>query len=151
MLKIKKILLAEDNPQDTELILEALGEAHVANRVISVRDGIEALEYLRCQGAYANGTPGNPAVLILDIKMPRMDGIEVLAEIRKDPLLMRLPVVILTSSKEEKDLYKSYELGVNAYVVKPMNFSDFVEAVKLIGGFWAILNEIPLEIGSLYG
>jgi len=151
MIEIRKILLAEDSPKDTELTLEALEEAGLANRVETVKDGVEALEYLRCQGAYAKRTPGNPAVVILDIKMPRLNGIEVLQEIRKDPLLCKLPVVILTSSGEEKDICASYELGVNAYVVKPVNFSDFVGAVKLIGGFWAVVNEIPPDTGALYG
>lgn len=150
MIEIRKILLAEDNPKDTELTLEALGEAGLANRVVTVKDGVEALEYLRCQGAFANRTPGNPAVVILDIKMPRLNGIEVLQEIRKDPKLSMLPVVILTSSGEEKEIFASYELGVNAYVVKPVSFGDFFSAVKLIGRFWAVVNEIPPENCSMY-
>ena len=151
MIEIKKILLAEDNPKDAELTLEALDENRLANRVVRVKDGVEALEYLRCQGAYRDRKPGNPAVVILDIKMPRMDGIEVLREIRNDPLLHKLAVVMLTSSREESDLLKSYELGVNAYVVKPVNFTDFVGAVKQLGGFWAVVNEVPPENGPLYG
>ncbi len=150
MFEIKKILLAEDNPKDTELTLEALAEAHLANRVVTVKDGIEALEYLRCQGAHSDRIPGNPAVVVIDIKMPRLDGIGVLREIRNDPLLKTLPVVMLTSSKEEKDIIISYKLGVNAYVVKPVIFSEFVDAVKLIGGFWAVINEIPKDNGSVY-
>lgn len=145
MIEIRTILLAEDNPKDVELTLEAMAEHNLANKVVNVVDGVEVLEYLRYEGKFANRKPGNPAVLILDIKMPRMDGITVLKEIRKDPLLKSLPVVMLTSSKEDKDLMASYELGVNAYVVKPVNFQEFIDAVKLIGGFWALINEAPPE------
>ncbi|PKN78759.1 MAG: two-component system response regulator [Candidatus Cloacimonetes bacterium HGW-Cloacimonetes-1] len=151
MIEIRKILLAEDNPKDTELTLEALDEYKLANRVVAVKDGVEALDYLRCTGAYADRKAGNPAVIILDIKMPRMDGIETLREIRQDPSLKMIPVVMLTSSREEKDLYESYELGVNAYVVKPVNFPSFVDAVKQIGGFWAVVNELPPDNGQQYG
>lgn len=151
MIEIRKILLAEDNPKDTELTLEALEEANLVNRVVTVKDGVEALEYLRCQGAFVNRIPGNPVVVIMDIKMPRMNGIEVLQEIRKDPLLCKLPVVILTSSGEEKDVCASYELGVNAYVVKPVNFPNFVDAVKQVCVFWAVLNELPADNGHMYG
>lgn len=137
------ILLAEDNPNDAELTMEALAENNLANRVSHVKDGVEALEYLRCQGMYNGRTTGNPAVVILDIKMPRMDGIEVLRAIRADDDLKMIPVVMLTSSREEQDLIRSYELGTNAYVVKPVKFSDFIEAVKQLGIFWAMLNELP--------
>lgn len=143
MPELKPILLAEDNPRDIELTREALAEYNLVNRVIVVRDGVEALEYLRCEGPYATRTPGNPAVAILDIKMPRLDGIEVLRAIRADAALKMLPVVMLTSSREEQDLIRSYALGINAYVVKPVKFSDFVTAVKHLGVFWAILNELP--------
>jgi len=143
--ELKKILLAEDSPKDVELTLEALSEHNLANHVIVVKDGVEAMEYLRCQGKYKLRKPGLPAVLLLDIKMPRMDGIEVLRTIRGDPALRRLPVVILTSSREERDLIVSYDLGVNAYVVKPVDFKDFIEAVKEIGVFWAVINELPPE------
>ena len=145
MTNIKPILIAEDIPNDVELILEALEEYHLANRVVVVNDGAETLEYLRCEGKYSDRVPGNPIVLLLDIKMPKMNGLEVLQEIRKDPALKLLPVVMLTSSREEKDLTKSYEYGVNAYVVKPVGFAEFLEAVKSIGVFWAILNELPSE------
>jgi CheY-like chemotaxis protein len=145
MEELRTILLAEDNPKDVELTLEALSEHNLANHVIVVKDGVEAMEYLRCEGKYKLCKKGNPAVLLLDIKMPRMDGIEVLQAIRSDPALKTLPVVILTSSREEQDLIKSYELGVNAYVVKPIDFKDFIEAVKQIGIFWAIINEVPPE------
>ena len=143
--ELRTILLAEDNPKDVELTLEALAEHKLANNVIVVRDGVETLEYLRYEGKYKLRKPGLPAVLLLDIKMPRMDGIEVLRAIRGDPALRLLPVVILTSSREEQDLIKSYELGVNAYVVKPVDFKDFIRAVKEIGVFWAIINELPPE------
>jgi CheY-like chemotaxis protein len=147
MSDLKTILLAEDNPKDVELTLEALAEHNLANHVTVVKDGVEALEYLRCQGNYKNRKKGNPAVLLLDIKMPRMDGIEVLKAIRSDPSLKMLSVVMLTSSREEPDLKKCYELGVNAYVVKPVDFKDFIEAVKQVGIFWAVINELPPEGG----
>jgi CheY-like chemotaxis protein len=143
MVEIRKILFAEDNPRDVELTLEALGDHNLANNVIVVRDGVEAMDYLRCKGKYKQRKPGNPAVLLLDIKMPRMDGIEVLKTIRGDDTLKTLPVVMLTSSREEQDLIKSYELGVNAYVVKPVDFKEFIEAVKQVGVFWAVINEVP--------
>jgi CheY-like chemotaxis protein len=143
--ELKPILLAEDNPRDVELTLEALSAYNLANRVVVVMDGVEAMDYLRCEGKHKLRKPGNPAVAILDIKMPRMDGIEVLQAIRTDQSLKMIPAVILTSSREEQDLMRSYELGINAYVVKPVNFSDFIEAVKHIGIFWAILNELPPE------
>lgn len=143
MIDLKTILIVEDNPQDVELTIEALSEHNLANNVVSVGDGVEAIEYLRFQGKYAGRVKENPAVILLDIKMPKMDGIEVLATIKSDNKLKMIPVVMLTSSREEPDLKKCYELGVNAYVVKPVNFSDFIEAVKHIGIFWALLNEHP--------
>jgi CheY-like chemotaxis protein len=143
MVEIRKILFAEDNRRDVELTLEALGDHNLANNVIVVRDGVEALDYLRCEGKYKQRKPGNPAVLLLDIKMPRLDGIQVLKAIRSDDKLKTLPVVMLTSSREEQDLIKSYELGVNAYVVKPVDFKEFIEAVKEVGVFWAVINEVP--------
>jgi len=145
MHELRPILLAEDNPSDAELTLEALADNNLANRVVHVKDGVEALEYLRCEGKFKTRKPGNPAVAILDIKMPRMDGIEVLQAIRSEPSLKMIPVVMLTSSMEEHDLIRSYELGTNAYVVKPVKFSEFVDAVKQLGGFWAVLNELPPE------
>ena len=147
MINLRTILLAEDNPKDVELTLEALSEHNLANHVVVVKDGVEAMEYLRYEGNYKLRNQGNPAVLLLDIKMPRMDGIEVLKAIRSDDKLKTIPVVILTSSREESDLIKSYELGVNAYVVKPVNFKDFICAVKEIGIFWALINELPPEKG----
>jgi CheY-like chemotaxis protein len=145
MIELKTILLAEDNPKDVELTIEALKENSLANQVIVAKDGVEALEYLRHEGKFKGCTHGRPAVLLLDIKMPRIDGIELLEIIRADARLRSLPVVMLTSSKEEPDLVKCYDLGVNAYVVKPVNFRDFIEAVKSIGIFWALLNELPPE------
>jgi CheY-like chemotaxis protein len=145
MSDLRSILLAEDNPKDVELTLEALSEHNLANQVTVVRDGVEAMEFLHCEGKYKMRRQGNPAVVFLDIKMPRMDGLEVLKAIRGDPTLMMLPVVMLTSSREEPDLKKSYEQGANAYVVKPVDFQDFIEAVKQVGIFWAVVNEIPQE------
>jgi CheY-like chemotaxis protein len=146
MIDLKTILLAEDNPQDVELILEALSAHNLANNVVSVSDGVEVLDYLNCTGRFCERETGNPVVLLLDIKMPRMDGIEVLQAIRSSDNLKTLSVVMLTSSREEPDLKKCYALGVNAYVVKPVLFRDFLEAVKQIGCFWAILNERPTGI-----
>ena len=142
-MKLKTILLAEDNVLDVELTLEALKENNLANHVVVVSDGVEALEYLNCEGNHKNRNTGNPAVLLLDIKMPRMNGIEVLAAIRENEKFKKIPIVMLTSSREEPDLKKCYELGANAYVVKPVDFKNFLEAVKNIGIFWAILNELP--------
>ena len=146
MVILRTILLAEDNPQDIELTLEAFSENNLANRLIVVNDGVEVLEYLRCEGKFKRRKRDLPAVLLLDIKMPRIDGIEVLEAIRKDDKLKALPVVMLTSSREEPDLKKCYALGVNAYVVKPVNFKEFIDAAKHIGIFWAMLNEQPLQV-----
>lgn len=143
MIKLKQILLVEDNLNDIELTLEALAEHNLANRVVVLNDGVQALEYLHYEGAYKNRARETPAVILLDIKMPRMDGIEVLHTIKNNDELKTIPVVMLTSSREEPDLKKCYELGVNAYVVKPVNFKDFFAAVKQLGIFWAVLNELP--------
>jgi|WetSurMetagenome_2_1015567.scaffolds.fasta_scaffold690671_1 CheY-like chemotaxis protein len=143
MVELKTILLVEDNPQDVELILNALSEYRLANNVAAVSDGVEALEYLRCKGKFKGRTTGDPVVVMLDIKMPRMDGIEVLEAIRKDEKLKHIPAVMLTSSREDPDLKKCYALGVNASVVKPVDFNEFIKAVKHIGVFWAVLNEPP--------
>lgn len=145
MIDLKSILLVENNPKDIELTLEALAEHNLANQLTVVKDGVEAMEYLRCEGIYRLRDRGNPAVILLDIKMPRMNGIEVLRTIRSDPALKTIPVVMLTSSREEPDLKTSYELGANAYVVKPVDFQDFIEAVKQVGIFWAVINERPPE------
>ncbi|MDA3816098.1 MAG: response regulator [Prolixibacteraceae bacterium] len=148
MAKIRTILLVEDNLKDIELTLEAMTENNLANDIIVARDGVEALEYLHCQEKFKLRKAGNPALVLLDIKMPRMDGIEVLRNIRSDTMLKRIPVVVLTSSNEEKDLINTYDLGVNAYVVKPVDFTQFIEAVKQIGSFWAVLNELAPERSS---
>jgi len=142
-INVPGILLAEDNPNDVELTIEALDQHNLANRVTVAHDGVEAMEYLRREGAFKDREPGDPAVVLLDIKMPRKDGLEVLREIRSDPALKKVPVVILTSSREEQDLITSYDLGVNAYVVKPVNFPSFIDAVKQLGVFWAVINERP--------
>lgn len=143
MMEIKTILLVEDNPQDVELTIEALSEYKLANNVVTVSDGVEAMDYLRCEGEYKDRKTGNPAVILLDIKMPRMDGIEVLEAIRNDVKLKQIPVVMLTSSRENPDLNECYTLGANAFVVKPVDFGEFIEAVKHIGIFWVLLNEQP--------
>jgi len=145
VVRLKAILLVEDNPRDVELTLEALSDYNLANRVTVMKDGVEAMEYLRYEGAYKTRPKGSPAVMLMDIKMPRMDGIEVLQAVRRDEQLRTIPVVMLTSSREEPDLKRCYDLGVNAYVVKPVNFRQFIDAVKQAGVFWALINELPLE------
>ena len=140
---LKPILLVEDNPKDLELTLIALERSQLANEVVVVRDGAEALDYLHARGTYASRPAGNPAVILLDLKLPKVDGLEVLRFIRDTPALKSIPVVMLTSSKEEQDLLRSYELGVNAYVVKPVEFQQFVSAIADLGVFWAVLNEPP--------
>lgn len=140
---LKPILLVEDNPSDLELTLLALERTNLANEVIVVRDGVEALDYLFARDAYAQRPKGNPVVVLLDLKLPKLDGLQVLQAIRQDPNLQSTPVVMLTSSREEKDLLRSYKLGVNAYVVKPVEFKEFVEAITDLGVFWAVLNEPP--------
>jgi CheY-like chemotaxis protein len=141
--ELKRILLVEDNAKDIELTLSALEEHNLANEVVVTRDGAEALDYLYRREQFKLRGNGNPAVILLDLKMPKVDGLEVLRKIKSDPNLKTIPVVMLTSSREEKDLVTSYNLGVNAYVVKPVDFSEFVEAVKELGVFWAIINEAP--------
>lgn len=140
---LKPILLVEDNPNDLELTLVALERSQLANDVIVLRDGAEALDYLRQTGEWADRAPGNPAVILLDLKMPKVDGLEVLQIVRATNDLKSVPVVMLTSSREERDLLRSYELGVNAYVVKPVEFREFVEAIADLGVFWAVVNEPP--------
>ncbi len=147
-MKFKRILLAEDNLDDIELTLRVLAEYHLANKVDVVRDGVETLDYLFRRGRFADRPPGNPALLVLDNKMPRVDGLEVVRQIKTDERLKTIPVVMLTSSHEQGDLFKSYELGVNAYVIKPVKFFDFVNAVREIGAFWGIVNEPPPPPGS---
>ncbi len=142
-MKFKRILLAEDNLDDIELTLRVLAEYHLANKVDVVRDGVDALDYLFRRARFADRSPGNPALIVLDNKMPRVDGLEVARRIKEDERLKTIPVVMLTSSHEQGDLFKSYELGVNAYVIKPVKFYDFVNAVREIGAFWGIVNEPP--------
>ncbi|WP_426199024.1 response regulator [Pseudomonas sp. DC3200b2] len=140
---LKPILLVEDNPRDLELTLVALERSQLANEVIVMRDGAEALDYLLRKGSYATRVEGNPAVLLLDLKLPKVDGLEVLKAVRGDENLRSIPTVMLTSSREEPDLQRAYELGVNAYVVKPVEFKEFVSAISDLGIFWAVLNEPP--------
>lgn len=139
----KRILLAEDNPNDVELTLAALEENHLANEVVAVRDGAEALDYLYRRGQFADRPEGNPVVILLDLKMPRVDGLEVLRQVKADPDLKNIAVVMLTSSREEQDVVESYSLGVNAYVVKPVDFDKFMEVVRQLGLFWVVVNEPP--------
>jgi len=140
---LRPILLVEDNPRDLELTLAALAKCQLANEIIVARDGAEALDFLHARGEHADRTPGDPAVVLLDLKLPKIDGLEVLEKVKKDPRQRQIPVVMLTSSREERDLVKSYELGVNAFVVKPVDFNAFFEAIQDLGMFWAILNEPP--------
>ena len=140
---LKHILLVEDNPNDVELTLEGLSEYNLANDVQVVRDGEEALDYIYYRGKFAGRISNNPVVVLLDLKLPKIDGIEVLRQIKSDEKLRLVPVVILTSSNEESDKVKSYKLGVNAYVVKPINFHEFTDAIRELGIFWAIINEPP--------
>jgi CheY-like chemotaxis protein len=140
---LKRVLYAEDSTKDIELTMSALEQNNVANEVVVVRDGADAWDYLCCRGAFAGRAKGNPALVLLDLKMPRMDGLEVLRRMRADEGLRTIPVVILTSSREERDVVESYSLGVNAYVVKPVRFAEFIGAVANLGLFWAVLNEPP--------
>lgn len=140
---LKPILLVEDNPKDLELTLLALGRSNLANEVVTARDGKEALDYLFRRGAYESRASGNPAVILLDLKLPKIDGIQVLEQVKSSANLQSVPVVILTTSREETDLARSYKLGVNAYVVKPVAFKDFIDAIQDLGVFWAVLNEPP--------
>jgi CheY-like chemotaxis protein len=141
--KLGRILMVEDDPKDVELTLTALEEYNLANEVIVTRDGEQALDYLYCRGKYKTRSSDNPAVMLLDLKLPKVDGLEVLKQIKSDGELRMIPVVVLTSSKEEKDMVASYKLGVNAYVVKPVDFHEFVNAIKELGVFWAVINEPP--------
>jgi DNA-binding response OmpR family regulator len=138
-----RILLVEDDPKDVELTLTALDEYKLANEVVVTRDGEEALDYLYCRGKFQTRSNDNPAVLLLDLKLPKVDGLEVLQQMKSDEKLKMIPVVVLTSSHEEKDMVTSYKLGVNAYVVKPVDFHEFVNAVRELGVFWALINEPP--------
>ena len=141
--KIGRILIVEDDPKDVELTLTALEEYNLANEVVVTHDGEEALDYLFCRGKFAARSSDNPAVMLLDLKLPKVDGLEVLQQVKSDENLKMIPVVVLTSSHEEKDMVASYRLGVNAYVVKPVDFHEFVNAIKELGIFWAVINEPP--------
>jgi CheY-like chemotaxis protein len=138
-----RILMVEDDPKDVELTLTALEEYNLANEVVVTRDGQEALDYLYCRGQYSARSSDNPAVLLLDLKLPKVDGLEVLHQIKSDDRLRMIPVVVLTSSREERDMMRSYQLGLNAYVVKPVDFHEFVNAVRELGVFWAVINQPP--------
>ena len=140
---LKPILLVEDNPRDLDLSLRALARTNLANEVVVTRDGEEAWSYLAREGAFASRPKGNPAVVLLDLKLPKVDGVEVLNRIRAHPEMEQLPVVMLTASREQTDVARSYALGVNAYVVKPLGFAEFLEAIRDLGVFWAVLNEPP--------
>jgi CheY-like chemotaxis protein len=142
-MELKPILLVEDSINDVELILTSLAEKHLGNEVVVVRDGEEALDYLYRRGMYRLRREGNPVVVLLDLKLPKISGVEVLAELKANPVLRTVPVVILTSSREEQDLSSCYELGTNAYVVKPIDFHEFVDVIQGLGLFWAIINEPP--------
>lgn len=143
MSELKPILLVEDSPKDVELTLAALEQCQLANTVVVTRDGAEALDYLHSRGNFQGRNTGDPAVVLLDLKLPKVDGLEVLEQIKNDARLRATPVVMLTSSREERDLVKSYSLGVNAFVVKPVGFEQFFEAIRDLGMFWAVLNEPP--------
>jgi two-component system response regulator len=147
----KIILLVEDNPDDEKLTIRALKKHNIANAVVIARDGVEALDYLFATGAYGGrDTAKMPALVLLDLKLPRLDGLEVLKRLRADPRTTRLPVVILTSSKEDQDLADSYELGANSYIRKPVDFDQFTEAVRQLGLYWLVLNETaPVLAGSI--
>ncbi len=149
MQALKTILLVEDNPNDVELTLEALADYRLANDIVAVNDGEQALDYLYRRGRFAGRAPMLSAVILLDLKMPKVDGLAVLRTVKADPDLKCIPIVMLTSSREERDLIESYQLGVNAYVVKPVDFGQFVEAIKKLGYFWAVLNE-PAPLSGQY-
>ena len=139
-----EILLVEDNPHDAELTLYALKKYNVANHIDIARDGTEALDYVFCTGAYAHRRIENdPKVVLLDLKLPKVDGLEVLRRIKADPRTRTIPVVVLTSSREERDVVESYQLGVNSYIVKPVDFEQFIEAVRQLGLYWVLLNQAP--------
>jgi CheY-like chemotaxis protein len=146
MTPLNRILLVEDSARDAELILDALGVHQLANEIVHLRDGADALDYLYRRGQFAGRSDSHPALILLDLKLPKVDGLEVLRQIKGDAGLKLIPVVMMTSSRQEQDLIASYELGVNAYVIKPLKFQDFVEAVKQVGRFWAVINEVPTSV-----
>ena len=141
-----EILLVEDNPNDAELTLRALKKNHLANQVVVVTDGEEALDFIFARGAYSNRKVGNgPKVILLDLKLPKVDGLEVLRIVKSDLRTRIIPVVVLTSSKEENDIVESYALGVNSYIVKPVDFDKFMESVNTLGLYWLLLNQSPIR------
>lgn len=146
-----RILLVEDSDRDAELTLHALATRDIAKEVLRLKDGVEAMDYLHRRGDFAGRGGGHPVVVLLDLKMPRIDGIEVLRQVKAHPALHTIPIVVMTSSREEQDLLRSYQLGANAYVVKPVNFDEFVGAVEQVGAFWAVLNETPPDAASQTG
>ena len=148
MRSLRPILLVDDSARDRELVVDALTEAHVANEIVQLEDGEEALAWLSRAGAFAHRPQADPCVVLLDLKMPKVDGLEVLKAAKADPHLRLLPIVVMTSSREESDLLSSYRLGANAYVVKPLDFHDFADAIRGVGAFWAIVNEPPPAGGS---
>jgi CheY-like chemotaxis protein len=141
-MEVKRILIVDDSPKDVELTIAALAEKNLANEVVVAEDGVEALDYLYKRGKFVNET-ASPAVILLDIKMPKMDGIEVLKHIRSDPNFKLIPVIMVTSSREERDLVESYKLGANSYVVKPVDIIQFIDAIKVLGQYWAVINQPP--------
>jgi CheY-like chemotaxis protein len=140
---LKRILLVEDCPLDAEMTLKALASQNLADEVVHLRDGVEALDFLYGRGQFPDRSQGKPTVVLLDLKMPKVNGLEVLRQIKSDPQLKTIPVVVMTSSRESRDLQAAYQLGVNAYVVKPLKFPQFVQAIEQVGAFWAVLNEPP--------
>ncbi len=151
MPELRPILLVEDNPRDLELTLTALEKCQIANDIVVARDGAEALDFLYLSGSHAGRDAGDPAVVLLDLKLPKVDGLEVLEKVKRDENLRHVPIVMLTSSREEQDLVKSYELGVNAFVVKPVEFNQFFKAIQDLGVFWALLNEPPPKLRQAGG
>jgi CheY-like chemotaxis protein len=145
---LRPILLVEDNPKDLELTMAALAKCQLANDIVVARDGVEALDFLYRRNQHMERAEGDPAVVLLDLKLPRLDGLQVLERIKSDPQQRQIPVVMLTSSREESDLLRSYQLGVNAFVVKPVDFNAFFEAIQDLGMFWAVLNEPPPRTGN---
>lgn len=146
--EVKRILIVDDSPKDIELTISALGEKNLANEVAIAEDGEEALDYLYKRGKFVDYDHGNPAVILLDIKMPKMNGIEVLKHIRSNPEFKSIPVIMVTSSGEERDLVESYKLGANAYVVKPVDIAQFIDAIKVLGQFWVVINQLPSPISK---
>lgn len=147
-MELKRILLVEDSANDIELILAALAENHLANEVVVTRDGEEALDYLYRRGVFRMRMEGNPVVILLDLKLPKVDGLEVLSQLKSDPQFKVIPIVVLTSSREERDLIQSYHSGTNAYVVKPLDFQEFVTVIRELGLFWAVVNQPPPDSAS---